>query len=224
MRYRNGDDLYKLCASGLADAAGPPGHDLGFAWGSGERGAARSERIARTRRPAVVGRPSQPPLAPPGVARVPLKRIGDCLDGRDDNQGVAGLEPGERIYDFQGRRYDHSTGLYRFGARNYSPVPGRWMEQDPAGYINGSSLYQADDGSPASMTDPLGTQAAAPAPAAPTTAPTTAPVASSEYTQITQSGASASVFTRAKTFGFTYITAYKISNTSAVCSAVRRFG
>jgi len=156
MRYRNGDDLYKLCASGLADAAGPPGHDLGFAWGSGERGAACSERIARTRGSAVVAGPSQPPLAPPGVGSVPLEQLGNCLDGRGDNHGVAGLEPGERIYGFRGGRDYHSTALCRLGARDYSPVSGRWMEQEPAGYVDGSNRYQGLDDAPASLLDPSG--------------------------------------------------------------------
>ena len=60
------------------------------------------------------------------------------------------------IYGFQGGRYDVNTGLYRFGARDYSPVLGRWMEQDPAGYVDGANLYQMERGGTEMSVDPLG--------------------------------------------------------------------
>ena len=63
------------------------------------------------------------------------------------------------IYGFQGGRYDPSTGLYRFGARDYSPVLGRWMEQDPEAYVDGANAYQMELGSPLGNVDPAGTDA-----------------------------------------------------------------
>ncbi len=53
--------------------------------------------------------------------------------------------------------YDVGTGLYHFGARDYNPVLGRWMEQDPAGYVNGANVYQVEGGAPVGRTDTLGT-------------------------------------------------------------------
>jgi RHS repeat-associated protein len=60
-------------------------------------------------------------------------------------------------YLFQGGRYDSTTGLYEFGARDYSPTLGRWMEQDPAGYAAGdSNLYGFLAEDPLDATDPSG--------------------------------------------------------------------
>ena len=60
------------------------------------------------------------------------------------------------IYGFQGGRYAVSSGLYHFGARMYNPVTGTWMQQDPDGDVDGSNLYQVDEGRPESGTDPSG--------------------------------------------------------------------
>jgi len=62
-------------------------------------------------------------------------------------------------YLFQGGKKDGNTGQYRFGARDYSPTLGRWLEQDPAGGIDGANWYQMEVSNPASMTDPFGTTA-----------------------------------------------------------------
>ena len=43
--------------------------------------------------------------------------------------------------------------------RNYSPSLGRWINQDPAGYINGANTYQFVLGNPVGRVDPEGTQA-----------------------------------------------------------------
>jgi RHS repeat-associated protein len=53
-------------------------------------------------------------------------------------------------YLYQGMWQDPVTGLYHTPNRDYSAALGRWMEQDPAGYINGSDVYQAMDSSPLS--------------------------------------------------------------------------
>jgi RHS repeat-associated protein len=60
-------------------------------------------------------------------------------------------------YLFQGGRYDSATGYYHFGARDYSPGLGSWLEQDPLGLGAGSSnLYQFAEGNPTNRTDPSG--------------------------------------------------------------------
>ncbi len=43
---------------------------------------------------------------------------------------------------YQGMTLDPVTGLYYARNRNYSPTLGRWINQDPAGYINGVNTYQ----------------------------------------------------------------------------------
>lgn len=60
-------------------------------------------------------------------------------------------------YLFQGGRFEGVTGLYKFGARDYSPTLGRWMEMDPIGFSGGSwVLYQFVSDNPINATDPTG--------------------------------------------------------------------
>jgi RHS repeat-associated protein len=61
-------------------------------------------------------------------------------------------------YLFQGGRYDATSELYDFRNREYSPALGRWLEQDPAGYVDGASLYQFVRSRPIDLVDPLGLQ------------------------------------------------------------------
>jgi len=55
-----------------------------------------------------------------------------------------------------GQRYDPGVKLYHFPFRSYSPQLGRWLQRDPAGYVNGANLYQYVAGMPTGFTDPLG--------------------------------------------------------------------
>jgi RHS repeat-associated protein len=61
---------------------------------------------------------------------------------------------------YQGGRYDPTTGMYLFNAsglgRDYSPTLGRWIEQDPLGYVQGSNLYQIVASNPVASRDPYG--------------------------------------------------------------------
>ena len=61
-------------------------------------------------------------------------------------------------YFHQGGRFDAAAGLYSFRNRDYSPSLGRWMQQDPAGYVDGGNLYQYVGSSPQEWVDPLGLQ------------------------------------------------------------------
>ena len=75
-----------------------------------------------------------------------------------------GFSPTTDAYDwvnrFQGGRLQTATGTYDFRNRVYSPTLGRWMQTDPAGYVDGLNLYEALNGSPADNVDPLGLEAA----------------------------------------------------------------
>ena len=42
--------------------------------------------------------------------------------------------------------------------RNYDPTLGRWINQDPAGYINGANTYQFVESNPVNAVDPWGLQ------------------------------------------------------------------
>jgi RHS repeat-associated protein len=61
------------------------------------------------------------------------------------------------VYLWQGGRLDAVTGLYQFGARDYSPTQGRWLEVDPAGQAgSGTNLYESLSDNPVNGTDPSG--------------------------------------------------------------------
>ncbi len=57
---------------------------------------------------------------------------------------------------YQGMTLDPATGLYYARNRNYSPTLGRWINQDPAGYINGANTYQFVMSNPVGNVDPWG--------------------------------------------------------------------
>jgi RHS repeat-associated protein len=63
------------------------------------------------------------------------------------------------IYMFQGGRYNANNNLYLFDHRDYDPSTGTWLEQDPAGYVNGANRYQAFDSNPLVNSDPSGLSA-----------------------------------------------------------------
>ncbi len=54
---------------------------------------------------------------------------------------------------YKGMTLDAVTGLYYERNRDYSPSLGRWMEQDPAQFINGANTYQFVDSSPVGNVD-----------------------------------------------------------------------
>ena len=57
---------------------------------------------------------------------------------------------------YQGMTLDAVTGLYDERNRDYSPSLGRWMEQDPAQFINGANTYQFVNSSPVGNVDAEG--------------------------------------------------------------------
>ena len=60
-------------------------------------------------------------------------------------------------YLFQGGRLDTATGLYLFGARDYSPAQGIWIERDPIG-LGGGDLNETRfvGNQPTDQIDPSG--------------------------------------------------------------------
>lgn len=59
-------------------------------------------------------------------------------------------------YKFTGRRYDSESGLFYYRARMYSPGLGRFLQNDPVGYIGGPHLYSYCENNPLSWYDPFG--------------------------------------------------------------------
>jgi RHS repeat-associated protein len=46
---------------------------------------------------------------------------------------------------FTGYRYEAITGLYHVRFRDFDPFRGRWLQRDPAGYMDSNNLTEAID-------------------------------------------------------------------------------
>jgi RHS repeat-associated protein len=62
------------------------------------------------------------------------------------------------VYLHQGGRFDAVSGLYNFRNRDYSATLGRWMQQDPMGYVDGYNLYEFVRDRPIGSVDSYGLQ------------------------------------------------------------------
>jgi RHS repeat-associated protein len=60
---------------------------------------------------------------------------------------------------FQGGFTDPLNGLIHFGAREYDPDLGRWLQQDPIGWPDGANRYEAMRSGPGAWVDPGGLSA-----------------------------------------------------------------
>jgi RHS repeat-associated protein len=64
--------------------------------------------------------------------------------------------PGFQPFGFAGGLYDATTGLVRFGARDYDPSIGRWLNKDPIRFEGGWNLYAYVGNDPVNYIDPTG--------------------------------------------------------------------
>lgn len=72
-------------------------------------------------------------------------------NGPDNSVGYDGY-----WFDLAGATEATSTGLYMVRHRVYDPKLGRWLQRDPARYIDGQSLLQYVGSNPLASTDPSG--------------------------------------------------------------------
>ncbi|MGH3054519.1 MAG: RHS repeat-associated core domain-containing protein, partial [Gaiellaceae bacterium] len=88
---------------------------------------------------------------------------GAIVQRRDyDAWGVVTASSGSntQALGYAGGLTDASTGLVRFGARDYDPAAGRWTAKDPVGFGGGSTNLMAyAAGDPIDLIDPTGTDA-----------------------------------------------------------------
>ena len=70
--------------------------------------------------------------------------------------GEGSAPHGTNAFGFTGQRFDAESGLYYFRARYYSPTLGRFLQPDPAGFVDGLNLYTYAGNSPITFNDPLG--------------------------------------------------------------------
>ncbi|MCG8550069.1 MAG: hypothetical protein MI799_06685, partial [Desulfobacterales bacterium] len=79
-----------------------------------------------------------------------------------DNQGQDITATGSTIgnpYGYTGRRWDGESGLWYYRNRMYSAELGRFLQRDPAGYVDGLNLYAYVLNNPLQYTDPDGLMA-----------------------------------------------------------------
>jgi RHS repeat-associated protein len=63
----------------------------------------------------------------------------------------------DQPFGFAGGLWDRDTGLVHFGAREYDPVTGRWLQKDPIRFRGGdTNLYAYVGGDPVNRIDPSG--------------------------------------------------------------------
>jgi len=85
------------------------------------------------------------------------------LHGADDADGAVteweedtgGSDWDNRVL-YAGYRFDPETGLYHVRHRVYHATLGRWIQRDPAGYVDGMNFAEYVAATPLMATDPLG--------------------------------------------------------------------
>jgi RHS repeat-associated protein len=68
----------------------------------------------------------------------------------------AAVEVSAKRYRYTGEERDEETGFGYHGARYYAPWLGRWTAADPAGMVDGPSLYVYVSDRPVALIDPTG--------------------------------------------------------------------
>jgi RHS repeat-associated protein len=74
----------------------------------------------------------------------------------DGSWGSRGSSSYDNSLLYCGYYHDNETGLYHVRNRYYHPLLGRWLQRDPAGYVDGVSLYEFCKGSALIAIDPDG--------------------------------------------------------------------
>ncbi len=74
-------------------------------------------------------------------------------DFTDDADAVSDVE---MLHGHQGGRYVEALDAYHFRHRFYSPELQRWLNPDPAGYVDGPNAYAYVMNDPVSYRDPMG--------------------------------------------------------------------
>lgn len=59
-------------------------------------------------------------------------------------------------FQYTGRDFDSEAGLYYYRARYYDPTTGRFISEDPVGFLAGVNFYEYAANSPSNLIDPTG--------------------------------------------------------------------
>jgi RHS repeat-associated protein len=91
------------------------------------------------------------------VVDVATGLVAQQMDFDEFGNLLADTNPGFQPFGFAGGLYDASTGLTRFGARDYDPETGRWTSKDPIRFNGGdTNLYGYVLSDPINLVDPNG--------------------------------------------------------------------
>ena len=79
------------------------------------------------------------------------------IDYDEFGRAILNTNPGFQPFGFAGGLAEATTGLLRFGFRDYDSGSGRWITRDPVGFYGGSTLvYGYVGGDPVNFVDPTG--------------------------------------------------------------------
>jgi RHS repeat-associated protein len=130
-------------------------YDAATTWTDYVLGPAPDERLiwidtsGTVRYPHTDKRTSTIALANTGTAETKFK-YGPFGESSDATGGYA--------WRYTGQKLDSWTGLYFYKAREYSPAWGRFIQPDPAMFVDGPNLYAYVGSDPLNQTDALGLQ------------------------------------------------------------------
>jgi len=74
----------------------------------------------------------------------------------DGDNGYGGPPYGRNEILYCGYRHDPESGMYHVRHRYYHPALGRWINRDPAGYVDGMDLYEYCISNPVNLLDYMG--------------------------------------------------------------------
>lgn len=90
------------------------------------------------------------------VVRASTGEVFQRIDYDEFGRIVANSNPGFQPFGYAGGVHDVTTGLVRFGARDYDGIVGRFTKPDPIGFAGGFNSYSYVNGDPISLSDPFG--------------------------------------------------------------------
>lgn len=93
------------------------------------------------------------------VVDAAVGKIVQRLDYDEFGNVLADSDPSFQPFGFAGGMYDATTGLARFGKRDYDAATGRWTAKDPIGFRGGqANLFAYVSNDPINRRDPWGLQ------------------------------------------------------------------
>jgi RHS repeat-associated protein len=87
------------------------------------------------------------------VVKVSDGTVAQQIDYNEFGIVIADSNPGFQPFYYAGGVYDLDTQLVKFGARDYDPATGRWLQKEPLGFNGSDNFYSYCDGDPVNRID-----------------------------------------------------------------------